>query len=86
MKIEYTKEDANFIERSYRDMVYNMKHPPKGKPCSDRVVKYVEWAMFHTLSICGVKFTALGNGGAFRVFAPDGNDFPKDAKESGGAV
>ena len=85
MKIDYTKEEARAIERSYFDMVHLMENPVKGRPCSKREIKIATDVMFHTLSVCGVKFIATGyDGGAFHVFAPDGNEFAECKKDNGG--
>ena len=80
MKIDYTKEDARAIERYYFDMIWNMKHPLKGRARPANEIGSAEGAMFHALAVCGVKFVALGNGGAFRVLAPDGNEFKTESE------
>lgn len=79
MKIDYTEKEARQIERHYFDMVLAMEWAGKRK-CSAREKAAAQSAMFHTLSICGVKFVSDGKfGGAFRVFAPDGNDFKTES-------
>jgi hypothetical protein len=81
MKIDYTEKDARQIERYYFDMVLAMENV--GRKCSAREKAAAQSAMFHTLSVCGVKFVSDRKfGGAFRVFAPDGNEFEAESEVS----
>lgn len=74
MKIDYTYADARQIETAYRRL-------PQGNSQHDIGCRH---CFASALKMCGVKFVEwdIGKGRnqshAFRIFAPDGNNFPQE--------
>ena len=76
MTIEYTYTDARRIETAYCAL------PESSKTKKGREIRS---AFLLALKVCGVRFVETMNHwpkvDAFRIYAPDGNDFPAEQFE-----
>ena len=73
MKIDYTYTDALGLEKLY----FNLAESSRTQKGRD-----IRRAFLLALKACGVRFVATINHwpkvDAFRIYAPDGNDFPPE--------
>ena len=76
MKIDYTYTDARELETLY----FNLSESSRTQKGRD-----IRRAFLLALKVCGVRFVETMNHwpkvDAFRIYAPDGNDFPAEQFE-----